>query len=157
MKQGIINILLFAMIIGLGTYVYLDHKPSEHKPPASVKLQQPEFLEKPLSDSVLLEALMYYEVKEPLIVLAQAKLEAGSRYNSRLCLEKNNIFGLYDSQESTYYDFSHWSDAILAYKSKIEYRHREGEDYYHFLKRIKYAKDPKYISKVKRIVSNLPP
>lgn len=31
------------------------------------------------------------------------------------------------------------------------------EDYYHFLLRIKYAEDIEYISKVKSIVSKLPP
>ena len=74
MKQRIINILLFIMLIGLGIYVYLDHDTNEHKPQPYVKLEQPEFLDEELSDSTLLKALIYYEINEPLIVLAQLSL-----------------------------------------------------------------------------------
>ena len=129
----------------------------EKRPPAHyVKLEQPEFLNEGLNDSTLLKALVYYGIKEPLIVLAQAKLESAG-YKSRLCKEKNNIFGLYDSKARQYYDFDHWTDCIIAYRNMIEYRRKDGEDYYHFLLRIKYAEDAGYISKVKSIVSKMPP
>lgn len=156
MKQRIINILLFIMLIGLGIYVYIDHDTNEHKPQPYVKLEQPEFLNEELSDSTLLKALIYYEINEPLIVLAQAKLESAN-YKSRLCKEKNNIFGLYNSKAGQYYNFDHWTNCILAYKNMIEYKQKDGEDYYHFLLRIKYAEDVEYIGKVKSIVSNLSP
>jgi hypothetical protein len=157
MKQRLINILLIIAIVSLGVLVFLDHKTMEQcKPPAYTKLEQPEFLDMELSDSTLLKALVYYEVKEPLIVLAQAKLESAN-YKSRLCKEKNNIFGLYNSKAKQYYNFDHWTNCILAYKNMIEYRHQDGEDYYHFLLRIQYAEDSMYISKVKSIVSKLPP
>lgn len=159
MKQWIINILLFIMLIGLGIYVCLDHNTSEcssneYKSQSYIKLEQPEFLTQELSDSVLLEALVYYEINEPSIVLAQAKLESGN-YKSKLCKEKNNIFGLYNSKIREYYSFNHWSDCILAYKNMIEYKQKDGENYYHFLVRIGYAEDSLYISKVKSIEKRL--
>ena len=130
---------------------------TEKRPPAHyVKLEQPEFLNEELNDSTLLKALVYYEIKEPLIVLAQAKLESAD-YKSRLCKERNNIFGLYNSEARQYYNFDHWTNCIIAYKNMIEYRRKDGEDYYHFLLRIKYAEDIGYISKVKSIVSKLSP
>ena len=156
MKQQIINILLFIMVIGLGIYVYLDHNPDEPKPQTYIKLEQPEFLDESLSDSTLLKALVYYEIKEPLIVLAQAKLES-SNYKSRLCKEKNNIFGLYNSKAQQYYNFDHWTNCIIAYKNMVEYKHKDEEDYYRFLLRIRYAEDINYIDKVENIVSKLPP
>jgi hypothetical protein len=121
-----------------------------------VRLEQPEFLNGELNDSILLKALIYYEIKEPLIVLAQAKLESAN-YKSKLCIEKNNIFGLYNSKAQQYYNFDHWTNCIIAYKNMIEYKQRDGEDYYYFLRRIGYAEDSLYINKVKSIVNKLPP
>ena len=63
----------------------------------------------------------------------------------------------YNSKAKQYYNFDHWTNCILAYKNMIEYRHKDGEDYYHFLLRIQYAEDSMYINKVKSIVSKLPP
>ena len=44
----------------------------------------------------LYDALLYYDIKYPDIVYAQAILETGW-FTSRLYLENNNLFGLYDS------------------------------------------------------------
>ena len=156
MKQRIVNIVIFIMLICISICMYLEHNNNEYKPPPYTKLEQPEFLNETLSDSILLKALIYYEINEPLIVLAQAKLESAN-YKSRLCKEKNNIFGLYNSRAGQYYNFDHWTNCILAYKNMIEYKQKDGEDYYHFLLRIKYAEDVEYIGKVKSIVGNLPP
>lgn len=112
------------------------------------------FLEEELNDSTLYEALVYYKVKHPKIVLAQAKLESGN-FTSEYCINKNNFLGLYNSKTRTYYSFKHWTDCIQAYKEMIEYKHKDGEDYYSFLIRIKYASDPEYIDKVKSIEKEL--
>lgn len=112
------------------------------------------FLSKELNDSILYLALVHYEIKEPKIVLAQAKLESGN-FTSTLFKKKNNFLGLYNSRKRQYFEFDHWSECILAYKRMIEYKHREGEDYYHFLDRIGYAEDPNYLDKVRRIEQNL--
>lgn len=107
-----------------------------------------------LNDSILYLALVHYEVKHPKAVLAQAKLESGN-YTSKHCRTKNNFLGLYNSRKKEYFSFSHWTACIQGYKDMIEYKMKDGEDYYDFLVRIKYASDPIYIYKVKQIESNL--
>lgn len=107
-----------------------------------------------LNDSILYLALVHYNVKHPRIVLAQAKLESGN-YTSYHCKKRNNFLGLYNSKKKKYFAFPHWTECIEAYKDMIEHKHRDGEDYYDFLIRIKYASDPTYISKVRRIEDNL--
>lgn len=107
-----------------------------------------------LNDSILYLALVHYEVKYPKAVLAQAKLESGN-YTSKHCRTKNNFLGLYNSRKKEYFSFSHWTACIQGYKDMIEYKMKDGEDYYEFLTRIKYASNPTYIYKVKQIESNL--
>lgn len=107
-----------------------------------------------LNDTILYYALLHYEVKHPRAVLAQAKLESGN-FKSSLFKRHNNFLGLYNSRRREYFKFNHWVECILAYKNMVEYKLKEGEDYYQFLDRIGYASDPNYISKVKRIESNL--
>lgn len=118
------------------------------------EVQDASFLHGELNDSTLYLALEYYNIKHPRIVLAQAKLESGN-YTSDHCIRRNNLFGLYNSKRKEYYSFDHWTDCIEGYKNMIEYKHKDGEDYYDFLIRIKYASDPTYIYKVKRIENNL--
>lgn len=112
------------------------------------------FLSQELNDSILYLALVHYEIKEPKVVLAQAKLESGN-YTSYLFKRNNNFLGLYNSRKRQYFEFDHWSECILAYKSMIEYKYKDGEDYYQFLDRIKYAEDPAYLDKVRKIEQNL--
>ena len=118
------------------------------------EVQDTSFLYKELNDSILYLALEYYDIKHPRIVLAQAKLETGN-YKSNHCIKKNNLFGLYNSRKKEYFSFEHWHHSVKAYKDMIEYKHKDGEDYYDFLIRIKYATDPAYVDKVKRIENNL--
>lgn len=108
------------------------------------------FLQGELNDSTLYLALQYYEIKHPRIVLAQAKLESGN-YKSKHCVYGNNFLGLYNSRKGKYFKFDHWTECIEAYKSMIEYRMKDGEDYYQFLDRIGYASSPNYIDLVKEI------
>ena len=107
-----------------------------------------------LNDSILYLALVHYEVKYPKAVLAQAKLESGN-YTSSHYRNRNNFLGLYNSRRKEYFRFNHWSECILTYKNMVEYKLKEGEDYYQFLKRIGYAENPNYIKLVKQIENNL--
>ena len=107
-----------------------------------------------LNDSILYLALVHYEVKHPKAVLAQAKLESGN-YTSSHCKNKNNFLGLYNSRRKEYFKFNHWSECILAYKDMVEYKLREGEDYYQFLDRIGYSENPNYVRLIKQIENNL--
>lgn len=107
-----------------------------------------------LSDSALWVALNTFNVGYPEIVFAQAILETGN-FTSRLCIEDNNLFGLYNSNKKQFYKLDHWIESIIMYKNKVQYKHCPGEDYYVFLERIGYAEDPNYIKKLKIIVENL--
>lgn len=107
------------------------------------------FFSTELNDSNLLNALSAFEVSYPQIVLKQAKLESGN-YTSRLCKENSNIFGLYNSGTKKYYYFSHWLEAVLAYKKLVQSKYRGG-CYYNFLEALPYAEDVEYIRKLKGI------
>ena len=74
-------------------------------------------------------------IKYPKIVLAQAILETG-RFRFLVSNENNNLFGLRHS--TGYYVFDHWEESVIAYKNKVQYKHRDNENYYNFLKRIGY-------------------
>lgn len=107
-----------------------------------------------LNDSILYLALIYYEVKHPKTVLAQAKLESGN-YTSNLCAEGNNFLGLYNSRRKEFFRFDHWTDCIIAYKEMVEYKLLDKENYYDFLERIGYAEASNYVQVVKQVESKL--
>lgn len=100
----------------------------------------------------LYEALVRHGVKYPRIVLAQALLETGN-FTSRLCRDQNNLFGLRHSKG--YYRFNHWEESVIAYRDKVQYKHRDGEGYYSFLRRINYASAKDYIYKVREIADGM--
>ena len=100
----------------------------------------------------LYAALKKHGIKYPKIVLAQAILETG-RFRSRVCNENNNLFGLRHS--NGYYVFDHWEESVIAYKNKVQYKHRDNENYYAFLKRIGYSTSKDYVRRVREIVSQL--
>lgn len=100
----------------------------------------------------LYAALKKHGIKFPKIVLAQAILETGN-FKSRVCREQNNLFGLRHSKG--YYSFDHWEESVIAYRDWVQYKHRNGEGYYSFLKRINYAASKSYIYKVREIAENL--
>ena len=107
---------------------------------------------KELTIENLYAALKKHGIKYPKIVLAQAILETG-RFRSRVCNVQNNLFGLRHSKG--YYSFEHWEESVIAYRDKVQYKHRDGEGYYSFLKRIGYASAPDYLNKVKEIANQL--
>ena len=63
--------------------------------------------------------------------------------------------GLYNSKRKNFYEFSHWTQSIRLYKTSVEYKLKDGEDYYKFLERIGYAEDPTYVTNIKGMVNNL--
>ena len=150
-----------ALIIGICmvsiTFIYqLEGKagPSNHDvtPPPDTTTSVPAFLERPAREG-LKEALSHYDIVCPEIVYAQAVLETG-HFKSVGCLKHHNLFGLYDSKAKRYCRFNHWTESVIAYKEWIQKRYKPPEDYYRFLQRIGYAKDPRYIHKLKQIVNS---
>lgn len=160
MKQRIFNIFITLAVCGLGTFQYLTYTANKDTPVEKTEEIieiEPEFFNKSPEEG-LLEALNYYGVKHPDIVYAQAILETGY-FKSDLCLNNNNLFGLYDNSNRKYYVFEHWSESVLAYVSKVQYKYKGDSskppnDYYRFLNKIGYAKDPHYIKKLKKIVND---
>ena len=114
--------------------------------------EQPKFFSQTPKEG-LEEALSYYGLENKDIVYAQAVLETG-HFTSRVCLEYNNLFGLYDSKNKDYYKFNHWSESVVAYKEWIQKKYQPPNNYYAFLEEINYANDKEYISTLKSIVNN---
>lgn len=130
-----------------------SEEPKEYKLP-EVKADTFEYRQHFYSKSPqdgLMEALIYYDIKYPHIVYAQALIETGN-FKSDLCLSDNNLFGLYNSKRGKYHRFDHWTESVIAYKDFIQRRYKPPEDYYKFLQRIGYAEDSNYISKLKEVV-----
>ena len=96
----------------------------------------------------LMDALLYLEIPHPKIVYVQAILETGW-FTSKGCTKDNNLFGLYKGKHHKKYD--HWKESVRDYKKFISSKYKPNEDYYMFLKRINYAEDPNYNSKLKQI------
>lgn len=158
MKQRVFNILISFAVGVLGVVQVLPYlkedEPPEIKVVHIVNEEQPDFFSKSPQEG-LIEALEYYGVKHPQIVYAQAVLETG-HFKSDLCLNGNNLFGLYNSKKHRYYTFDHWKDCIIAYKEMIQYKYKDGDDYLNFLKEIGYAEDSEYICKLKELIKNPP-
>lgn len=158
MKQRVFNILISFAVGALGVVQVLPYlrgdEPPEVKVVHIVNEKQPDFFSKSPQEG-LMEALEYYGVKHPQIVYAQAVLETG-HFKSDLCLNGNNLFGLYNSKKHRYYTFDHWKDCIIAYKEMIQYKYKDGDDYLNFLKEIGYAEDSEYICKLKELIKNPP-
>ena len=93
-----------------------------------------------------MEALEYYDIHHKEIVYAQAALETGN-FKSKGYTIKNNLFGIMKGKKLQ--SFNHWTESVEAYKNKIQSRHKQGEDYYLFLKRIGYSTNPNYINVLK--------
>lgn len=108
---------------------------------------------KELNINNLYQALDRYGVAFPKIVVAQALLETGY-FTSNVCLSYNNLFGLRRPSDGSYYRFANWEESVKAYKDYVQYKYKGG-DYFRFLGHIGYAKDPKYLYKVKSISSSL--
>ena len=114
--------------------------------------EQPKFFSKTPKDG-LEEALSYYSLKHKDIVYAQAVLETG-HFKSNICLNYNNLFGLYDSKSKDYYKFNHWTESIIAYKEWVQTKYQPPNNYYTFLEEINYAEDENYTKLLKEIVKN---
>ena len=114
--------------------------------------EQPKFFSQSPKEG-LEEALSYYGLEHKDIVYAQAVLETG-HFTSKVCLEYNNLFGLYDSKNKDYYKFNHWSESVVAYKEWIQKKYQPPNNYYTFLREINYAEEKNYTRILKEIVKN---
>ena len=137
MRKILFTVLLCTSVLNLHCSKIRERKVLEFM---TVKISTPE---------LVYQCAKHYKLQHINIVVAQSILETG-HYKSDKCINYNNLFGLYDSKNKKYYRFNTWQESVKAYKSKVQYKYSSG-DYYRFLTKIKYAKDPKYISKLKNI------
>ena len=138
MRKILFTILLCVCIINLQS----DNKDSEYQVPEFFSAKVP-------TKELVYECAKHYNIRHPEIIVAQSILETG-HYKSKICLEHNNLFGLYDSKNKKYFSFNSWQESVEAYKKMIQHKYKSG-DYYKFLKKIGYAEDPDYINKIKGI------
>ena len=89
-------------------------------------------------------------IRHPKIVLAQAILETGW-FTSSVCRNKHNLFGLTNPRTGKYFEFDHWTESVLAYYTKVQYRYKGG-NYLLWLRNIGYAEDPRYVRSLSRIL-----
>lgn len=87
------------------------------------------------------------------IVVAQALIETGN-FKSRVCCELNNLFGLTNPRTGKYYEFEDWRDSVRAYRTKVQYRYRDG-NYLIWLRDIGYAEDPGYIRAIIKMLKQM--
>ena len=158
MKQKVFNVLISLVVGALGAIQVYSCSKRDKPPEIKVVLHidnkdiQPDFFSKSPQEG-LMEALEYYEIKHPQIVYAQAILETG-HFKSNVCLNYNNLFGLYDSKNKDYYKFNHWAESIVAYKEWIQKKYQPPNNYYVFLEEINYAEEKSYTRLLKEIVKN---
>lgn len=105
----------------------------------------------PNKTSVLAE-LKKQNVPHSKIVAAQAIHETAN-FKSRLCKTHNNIFGI-KKNDKEYKKYDNYIACISDYKKRISSKYKGG-DYYNFLVNMRYAEDPEYVQKLKRIVNRI--
>ncbi|MFM2307200.1 MAG: hypothetical protein RLZZ367_1869 [Bacteroidota bacterium] len=88
-------------------------------------------------------------IQHPDIVLKQAILETGW-FQSKMLMDKNNLFGFRASKK--YMRFDSWQACIDYYKTWQDKNYTNPEEnYYAFLKRMRYARTKDYIRVLKHI------
>lgn len=148
------RLALALVVTGLWTYIYSSTEEEQVSPIVINHIETKKDIE-PNWDSLSIDtamkvALDFYEVEQPKIVYAQARLETGN-FKSRVFKDYNNAFGLYDSRNNCYYKFNHWTESVIAYKQLIQSKYKGG-DYLEFLEKAPYASDKKYIKKLKELL-----
>ncbi len=91
----------------------------------------------------------------PEVVWAQARLESGN-FKTKSYTNTNNCLGIYDSKRHRYASFDHWTDCVIAYRDRVQYRYTgstaNAEEYLSWLIEIGYAEDKNYLSKIRTIM-----
>lgn len=146
----IIIIILTLLNIIIPHLFITNNKPVVIDKSDSITVKSTSFINKTPEEG-LKEALEYHNIMYPNIVYSQAILETGN-FNSDLCKNHNNLFGLYNSSKGEYYKYNHWVESVEDYKNYIQNKYKGG-NYYNFLINIGYAEDPYYTVKLKQIIN----
>jgi hypothetical protein len=102
-----------------------------------------------------LKDLIYLKLKYPEVCLKQVILEQGADLSGRFIRERSNAwnFQVYSKKMKDYkvLRFPTLDSCVSYYQSFQTRKLRKGENYYSFLKRVKFAADKQYIKKLKQI------
>lgn len=147
MIKTFIGILLVALGVFIGARFFKDEK-------IVIMPESPYYLLEECNETTLYKTLKHYDFPAPEIITAQAVLETGN-FKSRLFLEHNNLFGLYNSKKMEYMKFDSWISCVFAYRKYILNKYKKDEDYYMFLDRIGYAEDSLYVQTVKQLTDRM--
>ena len=157
---GIAIGLSLAISYGIGRFTWINSLSEYEKNILLINMKQT-----PFSEDELILLMKDLGVKFPHIVLAQSKLETNN-YRSGIFKENHNLFGMkearsristargtnrnhayYDTWESSVYDYAFYQ---CRYLSAI----RNEAQYYSYLSG-RYAEDPLYVQKVKKLAGEL--
>lgn len=87
------------------------------------------------------------EIKHPHIVMQQAIIETGG-FRANNAMRKNNLFGF--KKGGRVIRFKNWKESVDFYKDWQDRKYTdENENYYKFLRRIRYATNRKYANHLK--------
>ena len=95
----------------------------------------------------------------PDVVWAQARIESGN-FTSPLYQSKCNCLGLYNSRKKEYYTYESWTDCLIGYRDKVQYRYNGSavnvEEYLSWLTKIGYAATGEtYLTEIRKILRRL--
>jgi len=91
--------------------------------------------------------IVEYKIEHPKIVFSQVMVETG-HLKSQGARINNNLFGF--NNKTGHMSFESWEESIVYYKEWQDKKYIGG-NYYNFLKKVGYAKDSLYISKLIRM------
>ena len=118
-----------------------------------------------INDSILYKYLSDMRVPHRKIVFAQAKLESNN-YQSELFKSNFNLFGMKvatirvsntDNENKGYQAYCNWRESVTDYvlwQFENNVDKLSDEEYLYYLSK-KYAEDPQYIEKIKKLTKNL--
>lgn len=119
-------------------------QPTLHKPiyiTDTVKIER-------FSEANLIKYIDILDIEYANIVLNQAKHETGN-FTSPRFKQYNALFG-FQLSDKNIIKYKSWKESVVHYKYWQMKRLKSNEDYYSFLKRVKYSEDSNYINKLKQ-------
>lgn len=142
-----ICILITMLVFAYAGYTYKDLKPTViiYKDTCYCKTDS-------LTLSNLWKEISKQDILFPEIVLKQAVIETGW-FTSNICKNNNNLFGFYYNKQ--YLSFKSWQECIMYYKKWQSRKYCGERNYYTFLKKIGFAEDSTYCSKLQQLQINV--
>ncbi len=145
----IVTVSILGLALGWTIGMQLDFLKTKKQPLLPKPVQYADTVKiEGFSEAKLIEFMEVIEMKHPKIVLNQARHETG-RFTSPRFIKYNALFG-FQTSDTDIIKYKSWKESVIAYKAWQMKRLKDGEDYYKFLVRIKYAADTNYVKKLKQ-------